>query len=90
MGCPIRKACVCVCVGGGGGGGGGCCPLKTIRQDFGLGRSSNSFAMFKWLSTKGADCCPSAVVFRFVVGKKTSSVWQNAAARFYSAGNDPA
>ena len=41
-------------------------------------------AVFASSSIKGADCCPSAVVFRFVVGKKTSSVCQKAAARFGS------
>ena len=35
-----------------GGGGGGCCecPLETIQPNFGLGRSPNSFALFKSLS----------------------------------------
>ena len=31
--------------------------------------------------TKGSDCCPSPVAFRFAVGKNTSSFWHKAAAR---------
>ena len=48
MGRPTRR----VDGGGGGGGGGVCCefPLETILSNFGLGRSPNSFALFKSLS----------------------------------------
>lgn len=52
---------------------------SLVRQSF---PHSAAAAFASW--TKGADCCLSAVVFRFVVGKMTFNVWQKAAARFRS------
>ena len=60
----------------------------SVRFQGRMIESSSSFLGCKWAAavaelvsvTKGSDCCPSPVAFRFAVGKKTSSFWHKAAA----------
>ena len=71
----------------------------SVRFQGRMIESSSSFLGCKWAAavaefvsvTKGSDCCPSPVAFRFAVDKNTSSFWHKAAASsrslFFFAGS---